>query len=60
MIRFTEEGVFADTEEERLAFYDRLAFGDPVIMAHLELWRRELRVVETVESDIEDYIWGKF
>lgn len=53
MIRFTENGIFADTEEERLAFYDRLTAGDPVIMAHLELWRRELSVVEALESDIE-------
>ena len=51
MIRFTENGIFADTEEERLAFYDRLTVGDPEIMAHLELWREELNVVETQESD---------
>jgi len=53
MIRFTEEGIFADTEEERLAFYDRMHAGDPIIMAHLELWKRELSIVDEVESDIE-------
>lgn len=53
MIRFTENGIFADTEEERQAFYDRLTAGDPIIMAHIELWRRELSMVETPESDIE-------
>jgi len=39
MIRFTESGIFADTKEERLTFYDRMHAGDPVIMAHLEIWR---------------------
>ena len=50
MIRFTENGIFADTEEERLAFYDRLTAGDPTIMAHLELWRTELSVVASAEE----------
>ena len=50
MIRFTEEGVFADSEEERLAFYDKLTAGDPVVMIHLELWRRELALAEVDEE----------
>lgn len=53
MIKFTENGIFADTEEERQGFYDRMHAGDPVIMAHLELWRRELKIIEDIESDIE-------
>jgi len=46
MIRFTKDGVFADTEDERLTFYDRLTAGDPIIMAHLEIWRMELALDE--------------
>ncbi len=46
MIHFTNEGIFADTEEEKLAFYDRQHAGDPVIMAHLEQWRIELELVK--------------
>ncbi len=55
MIRFTEDGIFADTEDERLAFYDRMHAGDPIIMAHLEQWRMELALKHgtEVESDIE-------
>ena len=54
MIRFTEDGIFADTEEERLAFYDRMHAGDPTIIAHLEQWRMELALKgNEVESDIE-------
>lgn len=55
MIRFTEGGIFADTEEERFAFYDRMHVGDPVIMAHLEQWRMELALKDNeAESDEED------
>ena len=53
MIRFTENGIFADTEKERQEFYKQMDAGSPVIMAHLELWRKELEVVDSVESDIE-------
>ena len=42
MIRFTADGIYADTEEERLDFYDRLCAGDPVIMGHLFLYEKEL------------------
>ena len=38
-IHFTPDGIFADTEEEKLAFYDRMHAGDPVIMANIEVWR---------------------
>ena len=38
-IHFTPEGIFADTEEEKLEFYDEMHRGNPVIMAHLEIWR---------------------
>ena len=46
MIRFTEDGIFADTEEEKQVFYDRMHAGDPIIMAHLALYKRELELVE--------------
>ena len=51
MIHFTNEGVFADTEEERLAFYDRIHAGDPVIMAHLEQWHIELELVREKSNE---------
>lgn len=46
MIRFTNDGVYADTEEERLEFYDRLCAGDPVIMGHLALYQMEINLLE--------------
>lgn len=54
MIRFTEDGIFADTEEERLAFYDRMDAGDPVIMAHLEQWHMELTLKHSNETEEEE------
>ena len=57
MIRFTEQCIFADTEEERQEFYKQMNAGYPMIIAHLELWRKELKLAEqwgnAVESDIE-------
>lgn len=50
MIRFTAEGIYADTEEEKLTFYDRMHAGDPVIMAHLEQWRMELALKEVTNE----------
>ncbi len=44
-IHFTKDGIYADTEAERLEFYDRLCTGDPIIMGHLELYDMELEVV---------------
>ena len=49
-IHFTKEGVFADTEEEKLAFYDRMHAGDPIVMAYLEIWRHQMENAETEES----------
>jgi hypothetical protein len=40
-IHFTANGIYTDTEEERLAFYDRLCAGDPVIWGHIVIWERE-------------------
>jgi len=40
-IHFTDKGIFADTEEEKLAFYDRVCAGDPVIWGHIAIWERE-------------------
>ena len=51
MIRFTKVGIFADTEEERLAFYDRLTAGDPVIMGHLGIYRMELEALKEEDSN---------
>lgn len=42
MIHFTLNGIYADTLEEKLAFYDRMHAGDPIIMAHIEIWRHWL------------------
>ena len=54
-IHFTNEGIFADTEEEKLAFYDRMHAGDPVIMAHIEIWRTQIER-ETAGGDAEQEI----
>lgn len=51
MIHFTNEGIFADTEEERLTFYDRMHAGDPVVMMHLEQWRMELELVKEKSNE---------
>ena len=45
-IHFTKDGIYADTEEERLAFYDRLCAGDPVILGHLAIHELQLNLVE--------------
>jgi len=45
-IHFTKDGVFADTEQEKLEFLDRLHSGDPVIAVELEIYRRELEEVD--------------
>lgn len=50
-IHFTAKGIFADTEEEKLAFYDRACAGDPVIMMELELHHLKLRRMEDEESE---------
>jgi len=42
MIRFTLEGIYADTEEERDEFYKQAEAGNPTIMAHLALYKHEL------------------
>ena len=39
MIHFTSKGIYADTEEEREEFYKRQDVGDPIVIAHLEMWR---------------------
>jgi len=46
MIHFTAEGIYADTEEERLEFYDRLSAGDPEVLGHILLYEQELHGVE--------------
>jgi len=43
MIHFTSEGIFADTEEEREEFYKQANSGEPMLMAHLALYRQELK-----------------
>jgi len=45
-IHFTEDGVYADTEDERDAFYDRMLRGDPVIWGHIQLHEMELKANE--------------
>lgn len=50
-IHFTADGIYADTEEERLAFYDRLCAGDPTIWGHLAIYERELELVQE-ESNV--------
>ena len=46
MIRFTADGIYADTEEERLEFYDRLNAGDPVIWGQLAIYELELQAIK--------------
>jgi hypothetical protein len=41
MIHFTPDGIFADTEEERLILVDRMVAGDPVVMGHILQWEME-------------------
>ncbi len=40
MIHFTQDGIYADIESERLDFYDRLSAGDPVLCGQVILWQR--------------------
>lgn len=56
-IHFTREGVFADTEEERLTFYDQQCAGDPVLFMQIELWRKQCEVapVEPVTKGITEF-----
>ncbi len=51
MIRFTEDGIFADTKEEVEAFYDMANQGDPMIMAHLALYKKELENISQQEVE---------
>ena len=51
MIHFTNDGIYADSEEERLAFYDRMCAGDPVMLAHLEIWGMERDLCEGESGD---------
>ena len=46
MIHFTKEAIYADTEEEKLDFYDRMHAGDPVILGHILLWELGTKNVE--------------
>lgn len=41
-IHFTEDGVYADTEEERNTFYDQMLRGDPVIWGHIQIHNMQL------------------
>ena len=45
-IHFTAEGIYADTEEERLTFYDRMCAGDPIILGHILIWEWEQSLFE--------------
>lgn len=38
-IHVTPDRIYADTEEERLAFYDAMHAGNPVVMAEIEIYR---------------------
>jgi len=49
-IHFTPKGVYADTEEDQLTFYDRLHAGDPVILGHILIWRQEQELSEEKEN----------
>lgn len=51
-IHFTAEGVLADTEEEKLEFYDRMHRGDPVILGHIQLWRLRLESLPKDEEEL--------
>ena len=46
MIKFTDKGIYADTEVERQEFYRQMDAGDPMIMAHLALYKKELEDLE--------------
>jgi hypothetical protein len=54
MIHFTPNGIYADTEEERQTFYDRLCMGDPVIAGKIEIWkmRQELSKNKTENPEL--------
>ena len=43
-IHFTKDGIFADTEEERLAFLDKVSEGNPVVWGELAIYERELEL----------------
>ena len=40
-IHFRPNGIYADTEEEKLTFYDKVCEGDPVIWGHITIWEWE-------------------
>ena len=49
-IHFTAEGIYADTEEERIAFLDKLCEGNPIIWGHLAIYERELELADEQDS----------
>lgn len=49
-IHLTRTGIYANTEQERLDFYDRLTTGDPSLMMELELYRIELSLVDNEDD----------
>ena len=51
MIRFTEKGIFADTEEERADFYTRMDEGDPLVIARLDRWLKDLEIADKEAKD---------
>jgi KaiC/GvpD/RAD55 family RecA-like ATPase len=50
MVRFTDKGIFVDTEEERQEFYKQMDAGNPIILLHLELYRHELKQLEVIDG----------
>jgi len=54
MIHFTNDGVYADTEEEKLEFYDQLHRGDPVVAGHVWLWQHQQDLLKTTGEEIEE------
>jgi hypothetical protein len=50
-IHFTHDGIFADTEDERQIFYDKLCSGDPTVYAHVAIWERDIEIIEKEKHD---------
>jgi len=56
MIHLTPNGVYADSKEELVAFYDRLHAGDPIVLGHLMLseMRKKLLKEDPIEVLVEE------
>ena len=53
MIRFAIDSIFADTEEEKLQFYDRICAGDPIVFGQIAIWEQKRKLLLDNEAQKE-------